>query len=79
MAQTDMQLVASSTFVQILQRDLVPVQNYSQTFLQTILSSVDNKDPGGHNGPFLFSCFNMIPNIEVPLTDCIKLYITARS
>lgn len=44
-AQADMQLAASSAFVQILRADLVPVQNYAQTFLQTILSSVDNKDP----------------------------------
>jgi len=45
-AQADMQLAASSAFIQILRKDLVPVQNYAQTFLQTILSSVDNKDPG---------------------------------
>ncbi|XP_053409044.1 serine/threonine-protein phosphatase 4 regulatory subunit 4-like [Mercenaria mercenaria] len=44
-AQADMQLAASSAFVQILRKDLVPVQNYASTFLQTILSSVDNKDP----------------------------------
>ncbi|WAR19771.1 PP4R4-like protein [Mya arenaria] len=44
-AQADMQLAASSAFIQILRKDLVPVQNYAQTFLQTILSSVDNKDP----------------------------------
>lgn len=44
-----MQLAASSAFVQILRKDLVPVQNYASTFLQTILSSVDNKDPGNYN------------------------------
>ncbi|KAJ8311079.1 hypothetical protein KUTeg_011370 [Tegillarca granosa] len=38
-------LPASSAFLQILQNNLVPVQNYSQTFLQTILNSVDSKDP----------------------------------
>ncbi|KAK3094055.1 hypothetical protein FSP39_023500 [Pinctada imbricata] len=44
-AQTEMQLAASSAFLQILQKNLVPIQNYSQTFLQTILNSVDSKDP----------------------------------
>lgn len=45
-AQQDMQLAASSAFLQILQDQLIPVQNYTQTFLQTILSSVDSKDSG---------------------------------
>lgn len=45
LAQTEMQVAASSAFLQILQKNLVPVQNYSQTFLQTILNSVDSKDP----------------------------------
>lgn len=45
LAQTDMQLAATSAFLQILQKNLVPIQNYSQTFLQTILNSVDSKDP----------------------------------
>ncbi|XP_041351880.1 serine/threonine-protein phosphatase 4 regulatory subunit 4-like isoform X2 [Gigantopelta aegis] len=44
-AQSEMQVAASSAFLQILQRELVPIQNYTQTFLQTILLSVDSKDP----------------------------------
>ncbi|XP_070181609.1 serine/threonine-protein phosphatase 4 regulatory subunit 4-like [Littorina saxatilis] len=44
-AQQDMQLAASTAFLQILQDKLVPLQNYAQTFLQTILTSVDSKDP----------------------------------
>nr|KAG5714548.1 hypothetical protein BaRGS_006994 [Batillaria attramentaria] len=40
-----MQLAACSAFLQILQDQLVPIQNYTQTFLQTILSCVDSKDP----------------------------------
>ncbi|XP_064600821.1 serine/threonine-protein phosphatase 4 regulatory subunit 4-like [Liolophura sinensis] len=44
-AQAEMQLAASSAFLQILQKELVPIQNYTQTFLQTILISVDSKDP----------------------------------
>ncbi|XP_052767740.1 serine/threonine-protein phosphatase 4 regulatory subunit 4-like isoform X2 [Mya arenaria] len=59
-AQADMQLAASSAFIQILRKDLVPVQNYAQTFLQTILSSVDNKDPDEWNG----SCFRS-PDTEI--------------
>ena len=45
-AHEEMQLAASSAFLQLLQKDLVPIQNYTQTFLQTILSSIDIKDPG---------------------------------
>ena len=45
-AQTDMQLAACSAFLQILQNDLVPITNYTQTFLQTILMSLDSRDPG---------------------------------
>ena len=45
-AHEEMQLAASSAFLQILRKDLVPIQNYTQTFLQTILSSIDIKDPG---------------------------------
>ncbi|XP_013395913.1 serine/threonine-protein phosphatase 4 regulatory subunit 4-like [Lingula anatina] len=44
-AQPEMQIAASSAFLQILQKDIVPVQNYTQTFLQTILSGLDSKDP----------------------------------
>ena len=46
MAHEEMQLAASSAFLQLLQKELVPIQNYTQTFLQTILSSIDIKDPG---------------------------------
>ncbi|CAC5404766.1 PPP4R4 [Mytilus coruscus] len=44
-AQCEMQYAASAAFLQILQKNLVPIQNYTQTFLQTILNSVDGKDP----------------------------------
>jgi len=45
-AETELQQESCSVFLDILQQGLVPVQNYTQTFLQTILSCVDNKDPG---------------------------------
>ena len=45
-AQAEMQLAACAAFLQILQRQLVPVQNYTQTFLQSILTGIDSKDPG---------------------------------
>ena len=51
MAHEEMQLAASSAFLQLLQKDLVPIQNYTQTFLQTILSSIDIKDPGEFSEP----------------------------
>jgi len=45
-AEAEMQLESSAVFLEILQRNLVPVPNYTQTFLQTILLCMDNKDPG---------------------------------
>ncbi|CAH1792525.1 unnamed protein product [Owenia fusiformis] len=44
-AQTEMQLAACAAFLQILRKELVPVSNYTQTFLQTILNSLDSRDP----------------------------------
>ncbi|CAI9734860.1 serine/threonine-protein phosphatase 4 regulatory subunit 4-like isoform X4 [Octopus vulgaris] len=44
-AQADIQRAASTAFLQILQKEQVAVQNYAQTFLQTILTSIDNKNP----------------------------------
>ena len=45
-AQAEMQLAACAAFLQVLQRQLVPVQNYTQTFLQSILVGIDSKEPG---------------------------------
>lgn len=45
-ADIDMQLAAATTFLQILEKDLVTVDEYKSTFLQTILTSVDNKHEG---------------------------------
>lgn len=53
-AEPDIQVAASTAFLQILQKELVPVQSYPQMFLQTILNSIDNKDPGKIT---LFTCF----------------------
>lgn len=41
-----MQLAAATAFLQILERNLVSVDEYKKTFLQTILTSVDNKNEG---------------------------------
>ena len=46
MAQAEMQLAACTAFLQILQKQLVPLHNYTQTFLQTILVAIDSRDPG---------------------------------
>ena len=45
-AQVEMQLAACAAFLQVLQRQLVPVQNYTQTFLQSILVGIDSREPG---------------------------------
>lgn len=45
-AQTEMQLAACGAFLQILQKDLIALDNYAETFLPSILTSLDNRDPG---------------------------------
>ena len=45
-ASQDMQVAACSSFLQTLQQKLVPVPTYTTTFLQTIITSLSNKDPG---------------------------------
>ena len=46
MANMEMQLAAASAFLQILDKKLVSVEDFRKTFLQTILTSVDNKNEG---------------------------------
>lgn len=46
MATVETQRVAGAVFLEILQRNLVPIQTYSQTFLPTVLLGMDNRDPG---------------------------------
>ena len=41
-----MQLVACNAFVDILEKQLVPLQHYAQTFLRSIVAGLDNKDHG---------------------------------
>ena len=45
-AEAEMQQESCAVFLEILEQGLVPVQNYTQTFLQTILMCMENKDPG---------------------------------
>ena len=45
-ADTEMQLAACNAFVDILGRQLVPLQHYAQTFLRSIITALDNKDLG---------------------------------
>lgn len=44
-AQPEVQLAASNSFLTILEKELVPHATFTQTFLQSILASVDSKDP----------------------------------
>lgn len=44
-ATIETQRVAGAVFLEILQRNLVPIQTYSQTFLPTVLLGMDNRDP----------------------------------
>jgi len=45
-AEAEMQQESCAVFLEILEQGLVPVQNYMETFLQTILMCMENKDPG---------------------------------
>ena len=45
-AEADMQQESCAVFLEILEHGLMPVHNYTETFLQTILMCMDNKDPG---------------------------------
>uniref|UniRef100_T1IPS6 TOG domain-containing protein n=1 Tax=Strigamia maritima TaxID=126957 RepID=T1IPS6_STRMM len=43
-SQAEVHLEASNSFLTILERELVPATTFTQTFLQSILTSVDSKD-----------------------------------
>lgn len=45
-ASTEFHIAASSTFKTILEQKLVSHNVFSQTFLQSILNSLENRDPG---------------------------------
>jgi len=45
-AESEVQHESSVVFLEVLQQRLVPLHNYTDTFLQTILACIDNKDPG---------------------------------
>jgi len=45
-ASPEFHLAASSTFLTILEKKLVHPRTFTQTFLQSILSSIDSSDPG---------------------------------
>lgn len=47
-ASTEFHIAASSTFKTILEQKLVSHNVFSQTFLQSILNSLESRDPGKH-------------------------------
>ncbi|XP_078675204.1 serine/threonine-protein phosphatase 4 regulatory subunit 4-like isoform X2 [Branchiostoma floridae x Branchiostoma belcheri] len=44
-AGADVQLAATISFLSILEREVIPISTYSSTFLQTIIMSLEVKDP----------------------------------
>ncbi|KAG8042706.1 hypothetical protein G9C98_005341 [Cotesia typhae] len=48
-ASTEFHVAASSTFKTILEQRLVSHSTFTQTFLQSILNSLDSKDQGNYN------------------------------
>jgi len=48
-ASTEFHIAASSTFKTILEERLVSYSLYSQTFLQSILNSLESRDPGKYS------------------------------
>ena len=77
MAPAEIQLAASSTFLQILQKEIVPIENYTQTFLQTILMSVDSRDPEVASAwlETLLDVIELLPK-DVLRSDVLSLAVT---
>jgi len=50
-AESEVQHESSVVFLEVLQQRLVPLHNYTDTFLQTILTCIDNNDPGWNTQP----------------------------
>ena len=55
-ADAEIQQESSAVFREILEQGLVSLPSYTQTFLQTILMCVNNKDPGTTLTPVLTAC-----------------------
>ncbi|XP_059161165.1 serine/threonine-protein phosphatase 4 regulatory subunit 4-like isoform X2 [Physella acuta] len=75
-ANMDMQLAAATAFLQILERKLVSVEEYKRTFLQTILTSVDNKNEEAANAwlETLLCCIDLLPK-EVVKKDILSIAV----
>lgn len=75
-AQAEMQLAACTAFLQILQRQLVPLHNYTQTFLQTILLAIDSRDPDVANAwlETLLDVIDLLPK-DVIKRDILSIAI----
>ena len=52
----DFQRAASASFLAVLRRELLPQSTFTQTFLQSILISVDSNDPGEGSCPHGRKC-----------------------
>ena len=50
LANSDLQEAATTAFIKIIEKQIVPANVYAQTFLQTIQLNVDNRDPGKNKG-----------------------------
>ncbi|XP_055879993.1 serine/threonine-protein phosphatase 4 regulatory subunit 4-like isoform X2 [Biomphalaria glabrata] len=75
-ANIDMQLAAATAFLQILERQLVSVEDYKKTFLQTILTSVDNKNEEVANAwlETLLTCIDLLPK-DVVKKDVLSIAV----
>ncbi|KAK2169619.1 hypothetical protein LSH36_8g03024 [Paralvinella palmiformis] len=76
-AQPDVQLAACNAFLQILQEEKVPLQNYTQTFLKSILTSIDNRDPDVANAwlDTLLDVIDLLPK-DVIKKDIMSLAVS---
>lgn len=72
-ASTEFHLAASSTFKTILEQKLVSHNVFSQTFLQSILNSLDSRDPGKL---ILSACIIELLAQPVSTVSCIWCYST---
>lgn len=76
-ASTEFHVAASTTFKTILEKRLVSHSTFTQTFLQSILNSLDSRDPGKTGCNFLFHWLSC-GAIKISVYLNIYIYLLSR-
>lgn len=53
-ASKEFHIAASNSILSILEKNLLNTNTFTQTFLQSILVSIDSKDPGNNSNIFIY-------------------------